>query len=965
MHFLPSLVRSTVFVFMAFFAHSTWAQWSTDETPHVPNELLVMIEHGISPDKVWMELRRDFDFTILDTPSSSAQIYHLKFAPGDWFKAYQKMRGQSQIRAVQLNHLVSERETVPNDPNFGQQWHHVQSGDHDIDSDLAWDITTGGFAANGSRIVVAVLEGGGSNYNHTDLIDNHWTNPGEIPNNGMDDDNNGYIDDYNGWNSGSNNDNIATGNHGTSVSGMIGATGNNGIGGVGVNWDVDIMQVDMAGGLTEANVIAAYEYPKVMRDLFNSSAGQEGAFVVATNASWGIDQANPLNYPIWCAYYDELGASGILNCGATTNAALNVDIVGDMPTACGSDYMVSVTATNSNDVRTFSGYGATTIDLGAPGDQVYLPSGSSNYGNTSGTSFASPCVAGAIGLVYSVPCPDLAELSIANPQGAADLVLGYIYDGVDIVPNLLTEVATGGRLNVFNSVSLAVEGCGPVVCDIEDFTASASCSFNEESNEIDTWVTLSVSFSSFLCSADILCYRDTTESAWTCGLTEVLGIQLNNANEAQLDVFNPNTTYEIYFVSDTLSSDTLLVTTPDCGSLIPGCTDENALNYDENATLDDGSCEYPCEELVWTVVTDCWPEEVGWYFTNEAGEVWAEVPEGTYTVDGGEEVWSGCVPHGCHTLTLTDAYGDGMYGSQWPGCDLDGDFELVTADGLVLVAMEDPDYGDAISWEICIPVLPGCTLDTACNFDDSANADDGSCYAPGDPCDDMNPETVLDVYTEECDCNGVPPVYGCTDSEACNYATEANVDDGSCFFVAQGQISGPLNPMAGTSSSYSYNGIAENNYVWTVSNGVITSPYSGIGLLSIDVDWDLSSGGLGASVTLEETDLTGCTGEVVLQLDVLVNNVHEFERFGITVFPNPSDGRIQIQGLGHFSSDVEWMILDGQGKCVQRQRFMGSGTDQIEELDLNFLSNGLYVLRLIDLHDEGYRNIETTLSIIQ
>ena len=72
-----------------------------------------------------------------------------------------------------------------------------------------------------------------------------------------------------------------------------------------------------------------------------------------------------------------------------------------MPTGCSSPYMVSVTATDDNDVRTFSAYGATTIDLGAPGDAVFLPSGTSGYGNTSGTSFASPCVAGAIALVYS------------------------------------------------------------------------------------------------------------------------------------------------------------------------------------------------------------------------------------------------------------------------------------------------------------------------------------------------------------------------------------------------------------------------------------------------------------------------------------------------------------------------------------------------------------------------------------
>ncbi len=147
---------------------------------------------------------------------------------------------------------------------------------------------------------------------------------------------------------------------------------------------------------------------------------------MATNASWGIDNANPNNYPVWCAYYDDLGEVGILNCGATANNNVNIDAVGDMPTACGSDFMISVTATNTNDVRTFSGYGATTIDLGAPGESVYLPSGSTGYANTSGTSFASPCVAGAIALVYSAPCPDLATLTLSNPQSAASQVRGYI-----------------------------------------------------------------------------------------------------------------------------------------------------------------------------------------------------------------------------------------------------------------------------------------------------------------------------------------------------------------------------------------------------------------------------------------------------------------------------------------------------------------------------------------------------------
>ncbi len=125
-----------------------------------------------------------------------------------------------------------------------------------------------------------------------------------------------------------------------------------------------------------------------MRNMYNTSNGTQGAFVVATNASWGIDQGNPANYPVWCAYYDDLGSVGILNCGATANAQFDIDVVGDMPTGCSSDYMVSVTATNNQDVRTFSAFGATTIDLGAPGENVFMTAAGNSYGASSGTSFA-------------------------------------------------------------------------------------------------------------------------------------------------------------------------------------------------------------------------------------------------------------------------------------------------------------------------------------------------------------------------------------------------------------------------------------------------------------------------------------------------------------------------------------------------------------------------------------------------
>ncbi|MAI22425.1 MAG: hypothetical protein CL828_00040 [Crocinitomicaceae bacterium] len=919
---------------------SLFGQVAADETPFIEHEVLVMLSSDVQPDKVLTELAMEVNFEVLDVPSPSTKIYLLHVTGADWTESVGKFRTHRHVRAAQFNHLVSERETVPNDPNFGQQWHHVESGDHDIDSDLAWDVTTGGVAGNGARIVVAVLEGGGSNYSHTDLIDNHWTNPGEVPDNGIDDDNNGYVDDYNGWNVGNNSDNIAGGGHGTSVSGMIGATGNNGTGGVGVNWDVDIMQVDMANGLSESNVIAAYEYPKTMRDQFNSTGGLEGAFVVATNASWGIDQANPANYPAWCAYYDELGASGILNCGATANQSWNIDNVGDMPTGCSSDYMVSVTATNDNDVRTFSGYGVESIDLGAPGDQVYLPSGSSNYGNTSGTSFASPCVAGAIALVYSVPCPDLAELAIANPQGAADLVMGYIYDGVDVVPNLLTEVATGGRLNVANSVNLAIAGCGPVDCSIESFTATAECVYDMDADTVLTTAALDASFSNFLCTADAVCYKDSASEEWTCELTETLEGDLNNTSTLTLAGLIPNTSYDVFFSLDSVVSDTITFDTPDCGALVPGCTDSGALNYDETATIDNGGCEYPCTDVVLTITTDCWPEEVGWAIVSESGEELASVAAETYQTEEAEEVWEGCLVNGCHVLTITDEYGDGMFGSQWGSCDVDGNYVFTTADGAVIVAMGDPDYADAISHEFCLPVISGCTEAGACNYEELANANDGSCYSVGDACDDGDEETVLDAYTADCECSGVPAVLGCLDEAACNFDADANVDDASCFYVAQGTITGAQTATDMTTESYTYDGSSENNYSWAVSGGSIQGEFFGVGLLTVDVLWSSTGNGF---ITVTETDVdAGCTGDVTLEVDLLVNAVSELEMMGMVLFPNPVEDIITFSTHDALQ-ETEWLeLIDVRGQIVRTWPAMNVQMN----LDVQDLAVGLYSLRI-------------------
>lgn len=411
------------------------------------------------------------DVKVAKTLSKPMAIYLLTFNPEvvDEHTMLNAAKRHPAVALAQLNHYVTLRETVPNDPQLSSQWHHVNDGsdggtaDADIDSDLAWDITTGGTTANGDEIVVCVIEGG--NLQHPDLIGNAWTNTQEVADDGIDNDANGYVDDVDGWNVSSDNDEgVFQGGHGTQVMGMIGAKGDNNLGVVGANWNVKIMSVAGESAQSEASVVEAYTYPLVMRQLYTSSGGTQGAFVVATNASWGLDNADPDDSPIWCAVYETLGEHGILNCGATTNNNVNIDVNGDVPTACPSPYMVSVTATNNQDVRTFSGYGVVNVDVGAPGDNIFTTSGTNGYGSTGGTSFASPLTAGVIGLLYSAPCGSLAQIAMANPQLAADMVLEALYEGVDVIPNLIGEVATGGRINSFNSLMYLLDNCDESGC---------------------------------------------------------------------------------------------------------------------------------------------------------------------------------------------------------------------------------------------------------------------------------------------------------------------------------------------------------------------------------------------------------------------------------------------------------------------------------------------------------------------
>ncbi|MFK8007476.1 MAG: S8 family serine peptidase [Saprospiraceae bacterium] len=399
-------------------------------------------------------------------PDMNIWLLHIDYVNINELVFLEKIKRHSAVLNAQFNHFTSLRSTIPNDPDFPNQWQYLNDGtngaiaDADIDADLAWDIATGGITANGDTIVICVIDAG-IDHDHEDLVGNIWVNQAEIAGNGIDDDNNGFTDDVRGWNSFLMTDNVFNNDdHGTSVAGIIGAKGNNNIGVTGVNWNIKTMVVIGGSGM-EDEVLTSYSYPLSHRKKYNETNGTEGAFVVATNASWGVDEGMASDFPLWCAFYDSLGQQGILNCGATANDNFNVEIDGDMPTTCTSDFLISVTNTNSSDLKhSDAAYGAISIDLGAPGALTWAVEPDNDYGLFAGTSAATPHVTGAIGLLYSSPCSNLPALALNDPPAAALLVKNYIFNGVDPNVSLDGITFTGGRLNVNNSIQMLMDSCG-------------------------------------------------------------------------------------------------------------------------------------------------------------------------------------------------------------------------------------------------------------------------------------------------------------------------------------------------------------------------------------------------------------------------------------------------------------------------------------------------------------------------
>lgn len=418
-------------------------------------ELLVMLNNKSSIFHLVEGLNQDnpnLRVRIKDTISKDMNMWLLSFTDLSVEKFQALVLNHSHIKMAQPNHnnLTLRGDTIPSDPGFGNQWHHRnigQSGGQpgaDMSSTEAWGISHSNLSALGDSLVVAVIDDGFF-LSHNDI--NFFKNHQEIPNNQIDDDGNGYVDDYQGWNAYLDSGAVSSNSHGTHVSGIVGAKANNGSGGVGVTWGAKILPIQ-SGVALESVVLKAYGYALSMRKLYDETSGAKGAFVVATNSSFGIDYANSASYPMWCAFYDSLGARGILSCGATSNSNINVDANGDMPTTCSSDFLISVTNTNRNDTKVSSGFGLTHIDIGAPGSSIYSTLPGNSYGNRSGTSMSTPQVAGAIALMHSIGCANFATAYKLNPDSMALVIKNTLLNFGDSLFSLQGITSSGNRLNV-------------------------------------------------------------------------------------------------------------------------------------------------------------------------------------------------------------------------------------------------------------------------------------------------------------------------------------------------------------------------------------------------------------------------------------------------------------------------------------------------------------------------------------
>jgi subtilisin family serine protease len=384
-------------------------------------------------------------------------------------QAVAQAEADPRVEYAEPNYLYELHDTRPNDPRFGDEWGLMNpvfslSGGAtpaDIGATRAWDITIGS-----SDLVVAIIDTG-VDISHEDLAANIWTNPREIAGNGVDDDGNGLVDDVHGWNFRDKNAEVFVGAsedlHATHVSGTIGAVGNNGIGVAGVAWHVQLMPlkfIGSAGKGSTSDAISAIQYVIDQK--------KSGVNVRVINASWGGPSASQ-------ALHDKIQEAGdngiVFVCSAGNDREDNDGPNADYPAGFASSLsnVISVAAIDSTDgLASFSNYGHTGASVAAPGQAILSttphtasqPNGA--YEQLSGTSMASPHVAGVVALLLST-----------EPQLSPAEVKQRIIATAEPTDALVSKIAASGRVNAYNALTNHVAAASRPRIVRVDFTKTA------------------------------------------------------------------------------------------------------------------------------------------------------------------------------------------------------------------------------------------------------------------------------------------------------------------------------------------------------------------------------------------------------------------------------------------------------------------------------------------------------------
>ena len=365
-------------------------------------------------------------------------------------EAVERAKADPRVEYAEPDYLVYPSDTTPNDTYFTRLWGMSNppcavcddSSRADISATQAWDITTGS-----DDLVVGVIDTG-IDLSHPDLAPNAWVNPREIDGNNIDDDGDGYVDDMNGWNFYNNSNEVYKERnedlHGTHVAGTIGAVGNNAMGVAGVAWHVKLMSLKFLGGKdgkgSTGNAIKAINYAIDQKE--------RGVNIGVLNASWGGGgDSLALREAIAAA-----GEAGIVFVCAAGNEGEDGDATDHFPSGYARDLpsCISVAAIDSSDqLASFSNYGHGSVSVAAPGYQILSTVPNRGYASISGTSMASPHVAGVAALLLS-----------KEPRLTPAEVKQRIIATAEPIPALVSKAVSSGRVNAFAALTGRIAPAG-------------------------------------------------------------------------------------------------------------------------------------------------------------------------------------------------------------------------------------------------------------------------------------------------------------------------------------------------------------------------------------------------------------------------------------------------------------------------------------------------------------------------